>query len=90
MQGFELLVLIDGEFRSLIRNTLEKLIGSKLKKQPNKYREMLRKLSVRVVSSLIAIQLYGYLKDIKPTKEIVSFLLVGAFLYFVTLKENKQ
>lgn len=29
----DLAILIDGEFRSLIRNTLEKLIGKKFKKK---------------------------------------------------------
>ena len=65
----DLLILIDGEFRSLIRNTIERLIGSNFKKDDDFNKEMIKKLSIRVVSSLITIQLFlliqKYLPDMK-------------------------
>ena len=83
----DLAILIDGEFRSLIRNTLEKLIGKKFKKKEKKYMAILRKLSIRVISSLIAIQLYGILKKTPVIKEYTSYIMIALFVYF-TVKEN--
>ena len=39
----DLLILIDGEFRSLIRNTIERLIGSNFKKDDDFNKEMLKR-----------------------------------------------
>jgi len=83
----DLAILIDGEFRSLIRNTLEKLIGKKFKKKEKKYMAILRKLSIRVISSLIAIQLYGILKKTPVIKEYTSYIMIALFVYF-TVREN--
>ena len=79
----ELAILIDGEFRSLIRNTLERIIGSNFRKDKNKNMEILKKLSIRVISSLIAIQLYGFLKDKPFVKEYTSYGMIAVFLYFL-------
>jgi hypothetical protein len=79
----ELAILIDGEFRSLIRNTLERIIGSNFRKDKNKNMEILKKLSIRVISSLIAIQLYGFLKDKPFVKEYTSYAFLAIFLYFL-------
>jgi len=83
----DLAILIDGEFRSLIRNTLERFIGKKFKKKEKKHMAILRKLSIRVISSLIAIQLYGILKKTPVIKEYTSYIMIALFVYF-TLKEN--
>ena len=77
----DFLILLDGEFRSLIRNSLERIISTKFKKDDNKYKEILKKLSIRVVSSLIAIQLFLFIKNnISDMKKYVSFIMFIIFL----------
>ena len=75
----DFLILLDGEFRSLIRNCLERLINTRFKKDENKYKEILKKLSIRVVSSLIAIQLFlliqTYISDMKKYVSIIMFII---------------
>lgn len=79
-----LILLIDGEFRSLMRNSLERVIGLNMKKRKNKYINILSKISIRVISSLIAIQLYQYSQKIPTLKKYVSYAFVMLFLYFLT------
>lgn len=79
-----LILLIDGEFRSLMRNSLERFIGLNMKKRKNKYINILSKISIRVISSLIAIQLYQYSQKIPTLKKYVSYTFVILFLYFLT------
>tara|TARA_B100000161_G_C33512031_1_gene396823 strand:- start:859 stop:1113 length:255 start_codon:yes stop_codon:yes gene_type:complete len=79
-----LILLIDGEFRSLMRNSLERLIDLKIKKRNNKYENILIKISIRVVSSLIAIQLYKYSQTMPNLKKIVSYAFVILFFYYLT------
>ena len=77
----DILFLLDGEFRSLIINSLELLINSKFKKEKNKYKEILKKLSIRVVSSLIAIQLFLFIQsNIPEIKKYISVIMVIIFL----------
>lgn len=89
------IVLIEGEFRSLIRNSLERFIGIKLKKQEkslkkkNKYLKIGLKLSIRVVSSLIAIFIFKYIKENgseSSLREYVSYAMIAFFFYVLTLK----
>jgi|TARA_Y200000002_G_C22545711_1_gene605980 hypothetical protein len=77
----DLLILIDGEFRSLIRNTIERLIGSNFKKDDDFNKEMIKKLSIRVVSSLITIQLFLLIQKYLPDmKKYVSIIMTIIFL----------
>jgi hypothetical protein len=77
----DLLILIDGEFRSLIRNTIERLIGSNFKKDDDFNKEMIKKLSIRVVSSLITIQLFLLIQKYLPDmKKYVSIIMIIIFL----------
>mgnify|MGYP001460634979 FL=1 len=77
----DFLILLDGEFRSLIRNSLERIISTRFKKDNNKYKEILKKLSIRVVSSLIAIQLYLFIQNnITDMKKYVSIIMFILFL----------
>ena len=77
----DMLILLDGEFRSLIRNSLERIISTRFKKNDNKYKEILKKLSIRVVSSLIAIQLFLFIQNnISDMKKYVSFIMIIIFL----------
>ena len=79
-------VIIEGEFRSLIRNALERVIGSNFKKQSDKNQQILLKLSTRVISSLLAVYIFSNIKDMKNIKEYVSYIMIGVFLYFATNK----
>ena len=77
----DFLILLDGEFRSLIRNSLERIISTRFKKDDNKYKEILKKLSIRVVSSLIAIQLFLFIQNnITDMKKYVSIIMIIIFL----------
>ena len=75
-------VIIEGEFRSLIRNFFEKIIGLNFKKKYNKKQEILLKLSIRVISSLLAIYIFNNVKNIQNIKEYVSYIMIGVFLYY--------
>ena len=77
----ENLILIDGEFRSLIRNTLEKIIEPMVKKQDTDKKKLLLKVSTRVISSLIAIKLYEVFKNNVNIKTYTSYILVFVFIY---------
>ena len=79
-------VIIEGEFRSLIRNALERVIGSNFKKQSDKNQQILLKLSTRVISSLLAVYIFSNIKDMKNIKEYVSYIMIGVFLYFAMNK----
>ena len=77
----DMLILLDGEFRSLIRNSLERIISTRFKKDNNKYKEILKKLSIRVVSSLIAIQIFLFIQNkISDMKKYVSIIMFILFL----------
>ena len=77
----DFLILLDGEFRSLIRNSLERIISTRFKKDNNKYKEILKKLSIRVVSSLIAIQIFLFIQNkISDMKKYVSIIMFILFL----------
>ena len=87
------LVLIEGEFRSLMRNSLERFIGVNLKKQEsalkNKYVKVGYKISLRVISSLIAIFIFNYIKtdgSESTLRQIVSYSMIAFFFYVLTLK----
>lgn len=76
------LILIEGELRSLIRNTLERFIGTKFKKKRKKTIEIFIKVSIRVVSSLIAIQIFNNVKNIPNFRKYSSLILISIFVYF--------
>ncbi len=76
-------VLIEGELRSLIRSCLEKVIGLNFEKRENQVMDIILKLSIRVVSSLIGIFIFNNVKNIPKVKEVVSYLMIGIFIYFL-------
>ena len=83
------LVLIEGEFRSLIRNTLERFIGKKVKRKiKNGNLKIIYKLSIRVVASLIAIFTFNNIKEYTDIRTYVSYILVGFFIYFLVSQKN--
>tara|TARA_B110000879_G_C11174031_1_gene515039 strand:- start:2885 stop:3319 length:435 start_codon:yes stop_codon:yes gene_type:complete len=82
------IVLVEGEFRSLIRNTLEKIIGKNFKKDRSVNQKLLLQVSTRVVSSLIAIQVFNMVKSNIVLRKYTSYLLVGVFAMMI-LEEYK-
>ena len=84
----EYLILIDGEIRSLIRNSLERFIGLKVGSKKDKVKNILLKLSTRVIASLIAIQIFGYLKSNDMIKQYGSYLMVALFVYLTVVDKN--
>ena len=88
------IILIEGEFRSLMRNALERFIGKKMKRKvDNKYVKMAYKLSIRVISSLIAIYIFNMMKENKSIgeiKEYASYLFIAIFFYILLTKPGKN
>ena len=80
-------ILIEGELRSLIRSCLEKVIDLNFKKRENKVIDIILKLSIRGISSLIAIYIFNNVKNIPKVKEYVSYLMIGVFIYFLINEE---
>ena len=78
----DFLLLIDGEFRSWLRSFFEKAIGTQFKKRKNKYEEVVKKVAIRVVSSLIAIQIFGLVKKAPIVKNITSIVMLLLFVYY--------
>ena len=83
MVDLELFTLINSEFRALIRNFCERIIGENFKKKDNKYLQILLKLAIRVISSLIAIKIFSIVKETIEVREYTSYILVIIFIYFV-------
>lgn len=84
-----ILVLVDSEFRSLIRNALERMIGNNFSKKENKHMELLLKLSIRVISSILAIKIFNNIKTITNVTEYTSYIMIAIFVYF-SFMEFKQ
>lgn len=76
------LILIEGELRSLIRNSLERIIGKRFNKKYNKNLEIILKIAVRTISSLISIQIFNYIKTIPEFRKYTSYILIIIFILF--------
>lgn len=76
-----MLTLIDGEIRSLTRNALERFIGIEFPKKKDKRLDALNRLCIRVISSLIAVQIFRNMIDIPGIQELVTAAFVGLFIY---------
>ena len=81
------IILIESEFRSLIRNFLTRLIGKNIKKK-NKNFNILFKISIRTVSSLIAIQIFNMFKKIPEIRNYISYIMIIVFVIFY-IQESK-
>ncbi len=86
------LVLIDSEFRSLIRNTFERIINEQFSKESSKLQNISRQIACRAIASLIAIQLYNFLnrnkaikKYYKKIKKYTSYIFIISFLILINL-----
>jgi len=83
------IILIEGELRSLIRNSLERIIGKRFEKKDNKNYDILLKLSIRVISSLIAIQIFKMIKNTPEIREYTSYIMIAIFVIFF-IQEHKK
>lgn len=84
MDNLGFLVLLDGEFRGLLRSSFEKVISKNVKKYDSDYKEILKKICIRCVSSLIAVQVYNYTQANYPeAKTLFSLFYVFSFAYIV-------
>ena len=77
------LVLLESELRSLIRNSLERILGSKINKKYNKNLEILLKISIRCVASLITLSCFEYIKSVPEIRQYSSYILVFIFILFL-------
>ncbi len=76
-------VIIEGEFRSFIRNMFERIFKLRLQnKKRDKRLQMIINLATRVVCSLIAIQIFKLANNIPNIRMYLSFLMIAIFLFF--------
>jgi len=90
MLNLELFTLVDYEFRALIRSTFERFIEVYFTKKYNKYLESLLKVSIRLISSLLAIKIFSIIKDNFEIRKYTSYILVIIFIYFVYDEYNNN
>lgn len=78
------LILISGELRSLIRNMLKRIFKFTLKKKfKNKKVNIIYNLSVRVISSLIAIYIFSIIKVNTNIRKYISYFMICVFIYLI-------
>ena len=58
------------------------------KKKKNKIVDILLRISIRGVSSLIAIQIFNKVKDIPYFQNYISYILIALFVYFFIQENN--
>lgn len=73
-------ILVESEFRSLIRYLLQLIIGGQVPEKKNKLMNVLSKVSVRAVSSLIAVWFYGLIQQNVNFRRLSSWTLVAIFV----------
>ena len=82
----DIFVIVESEFRTLIRVIFENFIGLSFKKRENKIQQILLNISIRFISSLIAIYIFNKINKFKNVKEYVSLVMICIFFYY-TLNE---
>lgn len=83
------LTLINGELRSLLRNMFERLIGSQVKKKENKYLDIVNKLTIRVIGSLLAIYLFRKLGEARRIDDLKKYVPIVAIVLFFILNYKR-
>lgn len=74
-------ILIEGEFRSLIRNAFERIIGDRIPKKENSNLDIINKLAIRVISSLIGIYIYNQLQTMPEIRQYSTYIMIALFFY---------
>lgn len=72
--------LIEGEFRSLLRNGMERVIGKISKKQKSDGMEIINKLAIRGVSSILILYLWQFFEKNIELRTIASFIVIILFI----------
>lgn len=75
------MILIQNELRSLLRNCLERFIGTHTTQNDNIYIEIINKLSIRVISSLIAVHIFKHIGENILMRKYITFTFVGYFIF---------
>jgi len=86
-----MIFLIEDEFRSSLRNSFEKLLYYYFEKKLNKKQTLLFKISIRAISSLIAVYLVSLLSKTQfknLTINYTSILLISIFIYYISLSSS--
>lgn len=76
-------ILIESEFKSLIRTGFENIFSLFFKKKDNKIFDIILKLSIRVVSSLITVFLIKFFQINFKVRKYISYILIVIFIYFL-------
>lgn len=76
-------VLIESEFRSLIRTIFENIIFLFFKKKESKITEIILKLSIRAISSLLTIYIFKFIQRNTKIRIYISYILLFVFIYFL-------
>jgi hypothetical protein len=77
-------LLIDTEFRALIRSRIEKFIKKKFyKDRDNQIVQEISSIALRVFSSLLAVYIYSRFQDIKLVKVGFSITYLILFVLFL-------
>ena len=78
------LLIIEGEFRSFIRNALERVLKIAIPKgELTDAQKELISLSYRMVASLLAVYIFTNVKDIPNIRLYVTLLFLGIFGFHV-------
>lgn len=78
------LLIIEGEFRSFIRNSLERLLKLVIpKRELTDAQKELISLSYRMVASIIAVYIFTNIKDIPNIRLYVTLLFIVVFGWHV-------
>ncbi len=82
-------IIIENEFHSLLNTFIKKIIKEKYKKENNYFLEIIKEISIKLISCLLGYYLYEYINSNVPNfKKNCGLLLVFIFIFF-TLKQIK-
>jgi hypothetical protein len=73
-------VLIDGEFRGLLRNVLAHLIGKNVSTKKDPQLQAVNKFATWVVASLVAVFIFDKLSKTPVVKKYISHLSIVLFV----------
>ena len=74
------ITLVEGEFRSLLRNGAEKILGPMTQRRKNPKLIIINSIAVRVVSSLIVLYFWQFIGRNKELRRYVSIFFVLLFI----------
>ncbi len=82
-------IIMENEFQSLLNTFIKKIIKEKYKKENNYFLEIIKEISIKLISCLLGYYLYEYINTNVPDfKKNCGLLLIFIFIIF-TLKQIK-